>query len=109
MDGAGHQFLAGAGFAGDQDRGAGGSDPRNLFAHVPNRRALAENLGGALQTHNRVLEQFVLAQQARAFPGASRRSPDYFRLERLGEEVEGPVPHTLDGQFDAGYGGQKNH
>ena len=39
MDGASHQFLAGAGFAGDQDRGAGRSDPRDQFAHRLHRRA----------------------------------------------------------------------
>jgi hypothetical protein len=33
MDGTCHQFLAGAGFAGDEDRGVSRSHPRDQISH----------------------------------------------------------------------------
>ena len=47
VDGAGHEFLAGAAFAGDEHGGIGGGDEFDLPEHFSQRRAFADDVASA--------------------------------------------------------------
>ena len=62
MDRAGDQFLAGAGLAGDQDRGIGGTDAGDFFAQRRDCRAAPAEFGRSLQTNDRLAQSTVFTQ-----------------------------------------------
>ena len=109
MDDAGHQVLAHAGLAAQEHVGVGaGADLDHVLDAIHRRRA----------ADDQAVDVGAGSGAAGAAPGGGgrcRRSirakqrEDVLVAERLGDEIEGPQPHRLDGHRDAAVGGHHHH
>ena len=105
VDRLGDQLLAGAALAADQDVALGRRGPADQVEHLADRPALADDAVEPLALSQLLLEVAVLGGQATALQALADGEPDLFVLERLGQVVEGALPHRLDRALDGGVGG----
>ena len=99
VQGMGHQFLAGAGFALYQDGGVGGRDrpdPVEEFAH---RRTMPDQ--------RRELRRSV--RRRRTFGDASQGRCQRPGFKRMRQVIAGTGAHGCHGAADAGLGGYQHH
>ena len=88
MDGAGHQFLAGAAVAVEVDAGVGGGDQGDAFEDLLHGRRGADDLAaGGLAGRRRRVGLAAGHGPQRPLDGPL----DHRQVERLGEVIEGPV------------------
>ena len=101
VDGAGDQFLAGAGLAGD-DHGHVA-----LCQHLDGRKELqhcripADHVGKGVPVRQLFAQVLDLVEQPPPFEDLLRRQQDIVWLERFGDVIAGTVTHRLDSAFDA--------
>ena len=94
VDGAGDDFFAGAGLAGEQDGGAGRRGHRRRVDHAPHGLALAEQLATGAEGHDFVAEGGVLTAQTGDVEAGGDRE---FELGRRGVRgLDDLVPHAID-------------
>jgi hypothetical protein len=72
MNRAGHQFLAGPGFAGDKNRGVGWRYARDLLSQPANRGAPPGDLRGTFEPQHGVAQPFVFTQEQCVLDRAGR-------------------------------------
>ena len=109
MDGARHQLLAGAALALHEH---GGRAVRDLLheRHQPaERRAGPDHVALAQQIVEALLERPVLGDEVAALEGLPHHLGELGALERLGEEVGGPVLHGPDRLLHGAEGGEQDH
>src|SRR6516162_6057554 len=104
VDGPCDQFLARSSLAGDKHCGMGWSHASDPFPYTPDEFAFPVDLGSSFETNDRVLQQNVLAHEPGSLAGSAHRGTDNIRLERLGQEIKGTLPHTFHRQLDGGDG-----
>ncbi len=104
VDGAGHQLLAGAALAGDEHRDGRGGGPADRLPHPEHARALADERGVAL------------ARRAGGGGGdggrlhrAAKGVEERVEVEGLGDVVERPELHRVDGALAVPVGGGHHH
>ena len=109
MNRFGDQFLAGPGFAGNQDGGATGGHLGDKVEHLHHALALADNGGEAVALFQRPLQLRVLIGQA--LPGDYPRDFDQqlFVIPGFGQIVGGAQLHGLHGRFHRTVGGDHEH
>ena len=102
VQGVGHEFLAGAGLALDEDGGAGRGHLGHEFADLLHRRRLADEAGESLAGAAFLAEGLVLLAEAgvlgfqEALPGGALQEDLHLvEVQGLGDEVPGAPAHRL--------------
>ncbi len=107
MQGAGDEFLAGAGFAGDEDGGFGGGDLFNEREDLAHVGAGAGHLAHGAGLAELALEALGLFGEAGLGDGAFEQDAEDGGLDGFFEEPEGAeFVHGADGGFDIAEGGE---
>ena len=110
VDGARHQLLAAAVLAGDEDPGVGRSDASHQLADLRQRGAVTNHGEARVGDLGEALAQpGVLAREAPVIERALDRHQEAIGIERLLEEVKGPVLHRLHGRGDRAVAGDHHH
>ena len=99
VDGLGDELLAGAGFAGDQDGGAGAGDLRNEVEHAHHLLALAHDIGKVVALFEGALELLIFAREASAMDHAGDFQQELVVIPGLGEIVSSAGLQGVDGDF----------
>ena len=105
MNGAGHEFLAGAALAGDEHRGIGGPDGLDGLEDALHGRALPDDVGGMRQVGDGLLEARVLLQGVAMRHGLGHQVRNLVGIERLVDVVVGAILERGDGGLDRGVSG----
>ena len=101
VDGARHQLLAGAAFAGDENRRAARRRLHDQVEHLAHARAAADDAGELLRLRLQALAQRgVLGHQLPPLHGVAHHDHHLVVLERLGDVVEGAALHRRDRRLD---------
>ena len=105
VDRLGHQLLARAGLAGDQDGARRRADPGDPLEDLAHARALAQQVmvGGLSLEPAAKIGDFV--DQPAVFERMVDQNLEADRVERLLNQVVGAELHRLDGVFDGGEAG----
>ena len=106
MDGARHQFLAGARFADHQNRGRRGGHPRDQFIDIEHARALAFDLGHLSRARLRCRHR--LGGKPSALQRACHGLAQLFDVEGLGNIVVGAVSDGFHGAGDVAERGDED-
>ncbi len=109
VNGTRHHFLAGAGFARDQDRTLGLRHELGTLDHVLHRAAAPDDavvieLGIALAD-----QVLALGAEPLVIERVADQRDQLLDLERLLQVVERPELHRLDGALHRGMGGHHQH
>ncbi len=105
VDGVGDDFLAGAGFALDEDGGAGGGDLFDEVGDAFDFRGFADDAGEAAAAFYLLGELGVFGFEGAGAEGAFEEHFDFVEVEGFGDEVEGAAAHGFDGGIDGAVGG----
>ena len=105
MDGAGHQFLAGAGFADDEHRGVGGRYGFDHFQHPADSGGIAHN--GAVPGFRAELKVFDL--EPAVFQGTAQGQFEHVKIQRFDQVVVGSGLERLHRAFHGGIGGHEHN
>ena len=108
MNRARDQFLAGAGFAGDQHARIGARDFFHDAEDRFDRVALADDALEAVLLAQFLAQKSVLAEQRLAFERVAHHLFQMVVGERLGDVVVSALVQRLDRRLDAGVGGDDN-
>ena len=101
MDGAGDHFLAGAGFAFDEDGGLGIGDAGDEFEDLEHARAFAEHVLEAVLVEELEAQGGDLVLQASFSQGSFDEQADVFGVGWFGQEIVGAHAHGLNGVGNA--------
>ena len=96
MDGSRDDFLARAGFAGDEDRAGRGGDRFEQLEEIPHRAAAADDAVEAEALLKLLAQPGVFDAQAALLDRALQRVPQLVELKWLGDEVRGAALDDLD-------------
>ena len=99
VDGLRDQPLAGARFAGQQDRAVGARDGLDHLEDVEHRLAAADDVRELMRQPERPLEQDVLLAQLAVLDLLAHLHLEQVDVERLAQVVAGAQPHRFDGGF----------
>ena len=105
MDGAGHQFLACAGFADDEHRGVGWSHGFYHFLHPADGGGIAHN--GPAPAFRAELRVFGL--EPAVFQGTAQGQLEHIKIQRLDQIVICSGLQRLHCAFHSGIGGHEHH
>jgi len=97
VDGAGDQFLAGAGLTGDQHGDVLAGDAADRLVNLPHRRAPAEDCALHIRVRRSFGDDGRRAHPPADLEGVSHHSPHLREIEGLKEVIEGALFHGLDG------------
>jgi hypothetical protein len=106
MDAAGHELLARAALAGDQDRGHVLGQRFDRLVDVAHRRTLSDDLAEALRALDDLAKTAVLALEIRHPQDLLDRHQQLVGIAGLHEIVPGPELHGLDRRLRAAVPGQ---
>ena len=109
VDRLGHQLLAGAALAQDQDVALGRRGELDQVVDLLHRLALADQVVEPEALAELLLQVPVLGGEPPLVQPLADGEHHLFVLERLGDVVEGPLAHRLDGALDRGEGGDHHH
>ena len=107
MDGAGHEFLAGAGFADHEHGRRRRRDASHQLVHVQHALALAFDFGHLVSRGGR-RSGVRLGRQTAAFECARHRQAQLFDVERLRDVVVGAVANGFHGASNITESGDQN-
>ena len=102
---AGHEFLAGAGFAGDQDVAIGGRDLASRVQQALETQILGNDVDRALVTLDAPAQVPVFPLQAHHVQGAPDHLTHLVQTVGLGHVVEGAFLHRRHGGIQGGVAG----
>ena len=108
VDGAGHQFLAGAALPADQHRAA---QARNLLHQLENRmhlRAFADDVVKVILLVQPLPQDGVFPLQVLDLDDALHQQRDFRRIARLDDILLRAFFHRRDGRIHGGIGGDDN-
>ena len=107
VQGLGHQALAGAVLAGDQDVGVGRTDARDHLQHRLHRRRVRDQVRLPVAAQHQVLgfEPLAAAQRPRQLDLRPHDGQEPRVVPRLLDEVAGAAAHGFDRDVDAAPGG----
>ena len=105
MNGARHQFLSGAAFAGDEDRSIGWRDRLDGIEDVLHGGALADDVGRPRNLRDRLLQTDIFLLGAAMRHGFRDQVSDLVRVERLIDVVISPVLERGDRGLDRSVAG----
>ena len=108
VDGLGDELLAGAGLALDEQRGVGGGDAFQPLDDVAHLAAVADHAFEAEFLVQPPVQFQVGPPQPRTVDGPLRGRAKLVNVQRLGQVVEGPFLHGLDGRRDRTEAGQQD-
>ncbi len=105
VEGAGDEFLAGTGFAADEDIDGLGGDASDFLVDVAHGAALADEgiLGGAA-----FAETDGFGHEASGGDGAGGDGEEFFHIERFEQVFESAVFGGFDGGFGGAVGGDED-
>ena len=106
MDGAGHQLLAGAVLAGDEDARVGGRHALHPLQQLPDGEALPHDLVAPLHL---AAQADVLGEEAALVEGVAQHQEDAVGVERLLQEVVGAAARGLHGGLDGAVAADHHH
>ena len=106
MHGAGDQFLAGAGFAGDEHGGFGRGDLGDQFFHAVDVGRIADELRRAFDAFQTALEGAEFVREFALLDDAVEQGFDFDELAGLGEIIERAVAQSGDGRFQRRLAGE---
>ncbi len=109
VDGAGEDSLARAALAPQQDRRFAGGGLEGHVEGLAHRRLVGLQIGFRHDRADLLLELFDLALQPPQLHDPVQHQPKLFGGERLGQVVQRPAAHRLDGRFDGGVGRHDHH
>jgi hypothetical protein len=109
VDGARHQFLAGAALAEDQDRSRAGSGQLDPPVDLVHAFGLAHQLSEASLLAQLVPEQAHLARERLLLDGLLEEHLKAGGVHRLGQVVEGAMAHGLHRALHGGVPGHQEH
>ena len=99
VDGLGHQFFAGAGFAGHQNGRAAGGHLSDKVKHPQHTLTLAHDIGEAVALLERALELGVFVQQALAGNDPVDFDQQFVIVPGFGQIIVGTQFYGLHGRF----------
>ncbi|OPZ08154.1 MAG: hypothetical protein BWZ10_02707 [candidate division BRC1 bacterium ADurb.BinA364] len=100
MHRAGDQFLADAGFAGNQRQRVAGRQVADFVLDAPHRLALADQTGEGLAGFELRSQKPVFVEQAALLQRLAQPDEGFALFRFLGDIVGGAQLHRLDGGFD---------
>ena len=106
VDRPGDQFLAGAGFAGDEHRRIGRRDFGDQLLDAVDVGRLADKLRWTFDRLQPPLQGPVFVRQFPLLNDAIQQCFDFHELARLGEIIERPVPQGGHGRFQRRFAGE---
>ena len=111
MDEPGRQLLAGAALAHQQHAGAGRRHLAQRLQHGAERRRGSQQaaLAAGLERRQPGPQGAVLGHQRGLLQRLAHALDHRLPLERLGDEVVGPLLHGGDGRLDGAVGGHQHH
>src|SRR5262249_42329672 len=109
INSAGHEFLAGAGLAENEDGGVGARDPADRLVDLLHRRASADKDVGRWRPRRVILKHRRHGQQAAGRTGACDHLLQRVVPEWLEQIVERAPLHRLDCQFRGSVAGDQDH
>ena len=105
VDGGGHQFLAGAALAADEDGDAARGHLPNQGHHLAHGRAVPDDPLEAVRGIKLPLEPAVLVPEHHRLGGALHQVAEHHQVQRLLDEVVRPALQGLLGGRDVAVGG----
>ena len=107
MNRLGDEFFAGAGFAGDEDGGAGGRDLGDKVEHLEHPLAFADNIGERIALLEGAFEFDVFTFEVALTDLAFDFDKQFLVVPGLGEVVVGARLEGADGDVDGAVGGDQ--
>ena len=92
----GDQFLAGAGFAEDEDGRIGLNNLFHLLEDRLHRRTAADHVGKMVFAAQLLAQVLILGNEAALFQGVVEENFQFFNVDRFSEVIKSPLFHRLD-------------
>ena len=109
VNGLGHELLAGAGLALDQDRGAGGGDIAQPVDDLVHLRAVTDDPFEAELLVEPALQVAVGPGEPQPLRRPVHHGPQLAQIDRLGQVVGSALLDRLHGCFDVSVAGDDHH